>query len=528
MHRETKYAKSGDVHIAYQVVGNGPIDLIFVMGWVSHIEYMWKEPHFARFLERLASFSRLILLDKRGTGMSDRPGGLPTLEERMDDVRAVMDAAGSERAALFGVTEGGSMCALFAATYPERTRALVIDSGYARALWALDYPWGKPIEEWERRLTYLEDNWGGDLLLDVRAPSLAHNEQFRDWWATYLRMSSSPGAQRALSWMNWQIDIRHVLPAIGVPTLVLHRQGDRTIPVGNGRYLAEHIAGAKYVELPGNDHLVFAGDQEAVLAEVEQFLTGVRPMPEPDRVLATILYAEVVEAVVIAARIGAVAWQHAIDAFELRTTDELARYRGQRVKRTATGLVATFDGPARAIHCAAALVDHALALGLDLREGLHCGECQTGEDDIRGAAVQIAARVMTRAGAGDILVSSTITDLVAGSGIQFEPLPQRLVTGTDRGLDLFRVMIGSRYPTGPAKQRDEPSTEGIHLSPREQEVAELIGRGHSNRQVADELSIAVATVERHVANIFNKLGVHSRSQIASWIAGQRPSHPGSK
>lgn len=299
MRRETKYARSDGLSIAYQVVGHGDLDLVFVMGWVSNIDYYWMEPHFARFLERLASFSRLILFDKRGTGLSDRPGVLPTLEERMDDVRAVMDAAGSERAVLFGISEGGPMCALFAATYPERTATLVIDGGYARALWAPDYPWWQTVEQRNRYLAYLEQNWGTDVLLDIRAPSLAHDEQFREWWSAFLRVSASPGAALALSNMNGTIDVRHVLPTIYVPTLVLHRAGDKVVTVEEGRYLAEHIPGARYVQMAGNDHLPFAGDQDAVLAEIEQFITGAPAVKEPHGVLATILVAEIM---------GAMAW----------------------------------------------------------------------------------------------------------------------------------------------------------------------------------------------------------------------------
>jgi pimeloyl-ACP methyl ester carboxylesterase len=262
MPRPTRYAKSGDVSIAYQVVGDGPLDLVFVMGWVSHLDWFWEEPRFARFLRRLAGFSRLILFDKRGTGLSDRAVGLPPLEQRMDDVRAVLDAVGSERTALFGISEGGPLCALFAATYPERTSALVMFGAYPRRLWAPDYPWGEPTEERERSIDQFQREWGTDVRLALRAPSLAHDERFRDWWSTYLRMSASPGAATALTRMNMEIDIRHILRAIRVPTLIIHRSDDGLVPAAGSRYMAERIPGARYVELPGED-------QDAVLDEAD-------------------------------------------------------------------------------------------------------------------------------------------------------------------------------------------------------------------------------------------------------------------
>jgi pimeloyl-ACP methyl ester carboxylesterase/DNA-binding CsgD family transcriptional regulator len=515
--RETKYAKSGDVHIAYQVVGDGPIDLVFVMGWVSHLEYLWEGPA-ARFLTRLASFSRLITFDKRGTGLSDRTPEMPTIEQRMDDVRAVMDAVGSQRAALLGISEGAAMCAVFAATYPERTSALVMYGAYAKREWHPDYPWAPTAVQ--RRAFYIAilQRWGGVVDLDTLAPSTAADEPFRQWWARYLRHSASPGAALDLARMNTKIDIRQVLPAIRVPTLILHRTGDLDIDVGGARYLAAHIPGATYVELPGKDHLVFAGDQDAVLAEVEEFLTGIRPMADPDKVLSTILYVEILEAMVVAARMGGEEWQHILGAFDLLVDDELLRYRGRKARRTTAAVVATFDGPARALRCASAIVERGRELELDVRAGLHCGECERAGDDIRGVASHIAARVMSRASAGEVLVSSTITDLVAGSGIWFEPLELRLVTETNRELELFRVVPGTSALPDPDQRMQATSAEASRLSPREREVAALIGRGYSNRQIADDLSISIATVERHTANIFNKLGFHSRSQVAAWVA----------
>ena len=518
MRHKTKYAKSGDLSIAYQVVGHGPSDLVFVMGWVSHIEMFWTEPHLAGFLERLASFSRLIVFDKRGTGLSDRPAHLPTLEERMDDVRAVMDAVGSERAALFGVSEGGPMCALFAATYPERTTALVIDGGYARSVWAPDYPWAKTVEQRERYFAYMEAHWGGDVLLEARAPSLAHDPQFREWWSTYLRMSASPGAAVAFSRMNWQIDIRHVLPTIRVPTLVLHREGDQAVYVGNGRYLAEHIPGAEYVEIPGNDHVPFAGDQVTVLDHVERFLTGSQRVVVPDRVLATILVAEIVESMVVATRLGEAEWSRILTTHQQVVRDEISRWRGREVRKTGAWVVAAFDGPARAIRCARAIIDRAQQLGLEVRAGLHAGECEFVEGDVRGAANQIAAWVLARAEPGEAVVSSTIFDLVAGSSIEFEQLDLALTIGPHRQLRLYRVTSADQSHKPDILVPGVSVEPKAPLSPRELEVAALIGRGLTNRMIADQLSISIATVERHAANIFNKLGVRSRTSVAVWAA----------
>src|SRR6201988_4015437 len=292
---ETMYARSGDVNIAYQVIGDAPLDLVFVMGWVSHMEYFWREPTFARFLLRLASFSRLILFDKRGTGLSDRVpiNQLPTLEQRMDDVRAVMDAVGSERAALCGVSEGGPMCSLFSATYPEKTLALVMIGTYAKRIRDAEYPWGPTLEQREQFFDVMREQWGGPVGIDERAPSLANDPKFRDWWATYLRMGASPGAAVALTQMNAEIDVRNVLPSIRVPSLVIHRTDDQCLKVEEGRFVAERIPGAKFVELSGNDHLPFVGNQDAILDEMEEFLTGVRHTLEPDTVLATVLFTRI-------------------------------------------------------------------------------------------------------------------------------------------------------------------------------------------------------------------------------------------
>src|ERR1043165_3050544 len=411
---QTMYARSGDVNIAYHVIGDAPLDLVFVMGWVSHLEYFWREPTFARFLLRLASFSRLILFDKRGTGLSDRVpiNQLPTLEQRMDDVRAVMDAVGSERAALCGVSEGGPMCSLFAATYPEKTLALVMIGTYAKRIRDAEYPWGPTAEQREQFFEVMRQQWGGPVGIEERAPSVAHDPQFRDWWATYLRMGTSPGAAVALTKMNAEIDVRNVLPSIRVPSLVIHRSEDQCLKVEEGRFVAERIPGAKFVELPGDDHLPFVGDQDAILDEVEEFLTGVRHHIEPDTVLATVMVARLV-----GIKESTSDWWRRLHA---HITKEIEWFRGREVDMIDDRLLAIFDGPARAIRCATAITEYTLRLGVETRTGLHTGECEIVDGKVAGAAAQMGVCVALEAAVGEVLVSSTVKDLVAGSGIRFD------------------------------------------------------------------------------------------------------------
>jgi len=417
---ETQYAKSGDVHIAYQVTGNGPLDLVMVPGFVSHLEYEWGNPRSTRYLERLASFSRLIRFDKRGTGLSDRVGNIATLEERMDDVRAVMDAVGSERAAVMGFSEGGPMCALFAATYPERTSALIMYGSMARRAWAPDHPWGRTSEEHEKRLRTVEQVWGTGSSIETYAPSLANDSSYRYWVAGYERASASPGAVLALIRMNWEIDARHVLPMIRVPALVLHRTGDRAVRVEEGRYLAEHLSGARFVELPGDDHAPWVGDSDAVVDEVEEFLTGVRHHAEPDRVLATVLFSDIVGSTERAVALGDRKWRDLLEGYYALARRELIRFRGREVDTAGDGFFAAFDGPARAIRCADAIAGGVRSLGIEIRAGLHTGECEVIGDKVGGIAVHIGARVAGLAKPGEVLVSSTVKDLVAGSGLGFE------------------------------------------------------------------------------------------------------------
>ncbi len=422
---EIHYTLSGDVNIAYQVIGEGPLDLVFVMGWVSHLEWFWKEPGFAQFLNRLASFARVILFDKRGTGLSDRVplNELPTLEQRMDDVRAVMEAAGSEKAVLCGISEGGPLCSLFSATYPEKTTALVMIGSYARRLWAEDYPWGPTEEHREHFFEEIRQHWGGPIGIEDRAPSRANDPQFCKWWATYLRMGASPGAALALTRMNAEIDIRPVLPAIQVPTLVLHRTGDTTLRVEEGRYLAEHIPGAKFVELPGIDHLPFVGDQESILGEIEEFLTGVRYATEVDRVLATVLVAHAVGSAADTERLNDSRYHELLNRHQAHVKREVEMFKGNAVQiggeLNGGQIIATFDGPARAIRAACAIRDSARRLGIKLQVGLHTGECDVMKDRVGGPAVELATQIATQAAIGEVLVTSTVKDLVAGSGIRF-------------------------------------------------------------------------------------------------------------
>jgi pimeloyl-ACP methyl ester carboxylesterase len=435
----TRYAKSGAINIAYQVIGTGPPDLVLVPGWVSNIDCFWEEPGFARFLTRLASFSRLILFDKRGTGLSDRVADLPGLEERMDDVRAVMDAAGSERAALFGYSEGGPMCTLFAATYPQRTSALIMAGSYARRLSAPDYPWGMNDEQLRAFCEAVERDWGGNVAMDVRAPTMVHDERFRQWWERYLRMSASPAAAAALTRMNAQIDIRDLLPVIRTPTLILHSVNDRTVDVGGSRYMAERIPGAKLVELRGADHLPWLSDGDAILGEIEEFVTGARRAQEPDRVLATVLFTDIVGATEKAAGLGDRRWHDLLDSHHALVRRELAGFRGREIDTAGDGFLATFDGPARAVRCACAISDKVRALGLEVRAGLHTGECEVMGDKLGGIAVHIGARVAALARPGEVLVSTTVKDLVAGSGLSFQDRGAQQLKGVPGDWRLFAV-----------------------------------------------------------------------------------------
>jgi class 3 adenylate cyclase len=433
---ETRYARSGDVSVAYQVVGGGGFDLVFVPGFVSNLDYTWEDPGLAHFLSRLAGFSRLILFDKRGTGLSDRIAGAPDLEVRMDDVRAVMDAARSEHAAVFGVSEGGAMSMLFAATYPERTRALVLYGTYAH------YPtWVLSGERLQAFIDVIERGWGTGETVEFFMPSKASDENFRREWGRRERLGASPAAAVALTRMNTEIDVRPILPAIRVPTLVLHRTGDPRCNVEAGRYIGNNIPGAKYVELPGADHVPF-DITERLVDEIEEFLTGSRGDVEVDRVLATVLFTDIVDSTKRAAELGDRQWRALLDRHDAAVRTQIGRFRGHEVKSLGDGFLATFDGPARAVRCAAAIASSVQPLGLSVRSGLHTGEIELNRDDIGGIAVHTAARVVAMAGPGETLVSSTVRDLVAGSGLRFEDRGHHALRGLPEKVHLYTALGG--------------------------------------------------------------------------------------
>lgn len=434
MEPKTSYARSEEGHVAFQVVGDGPLDIVFIPDWVTNVDAMWEEPSLARFLRRLASFSRLICFDKRGSGVSDPVplGSLPTMEQWMDDVRVVMDAVGSERAALFGHAEGGPMATLFAATYPERVQALVLADTFARLLRDSDYPYGLPAQAVETWLRKFGEFWGTGANADVVAPSVAKDPRFRQWYGRYERLAMAPGAAVASYRTMFEIDLRAVLPTLRVPTLVLHRAGDHHIRVGHGRYLGAHITAAKYVELPGEDHVFHVGESDLMLNGLQAFLTGVNEVPEEDRVLATVLFADMVGSTELVAQIGDRRWRDLLDGYYRLARQELGRFRGREIDTAGDGFFATFDGPARAIRCACALHGAVKGLGITIRAGLHTGECELVGDDVRGIAVHIGARVVARAEPGEVLVSSTVKDLVAGSGIRF----------IDRGIHALKGVPG--------------------------------------------------------------------------------------
>jgi class 3 adenylate cyclase/pimeloyl-ACP methyl ester carboxylesterase len=423
------------------VIGDGPFDLVFVPGFVSHIEVTAEEPRAARFFGRLASFARLIVFDKRGTGMSDRvsPAELPTLEERMDDVRAVMDAAGSKRAAVLGVSEGGPMSALFAATYPERTSHLVLYGTQMCFTATKDHDWLPPRDDLDELIEYMEQEWGQGPLLNFFAPSMIGDERFEEWWARALRFAASPAGAVGIMRMVAETDARHVLASVHVPTLILHRTDEMLVPVLSGRYIAEHISGAKYVELPGVDHVPWVGDADPILEEIEEFLTGTRHAPEPDRLLATVMFTDIVDSTRRAAELGDRGWRELVEHHDQLIRRQLERHRGREVKTMGDGFLATFDGPARGIRAAVDARDAVRELGIEIRAGLHTGEVEVMNGDVRGIAVNIGARVGSAAEPGEVLVSRTVTDLVAGSGIRFADRGAHALKGVPGEWQLYAV-----------------------------------------------------------------------------------------
>jgi pimeloyl-ACP methyl ester carboxylesterase len=436
---ETRYAKSVELNIAYQVFGDGDVKMVFIPGWASNVENIWTLPAFAEFADKMAQFAQVILLDRRGTGLSDPVVNPPTLEERMDDVRAVIDAAGWERAVIWGISEGGPMAMMFAATYPHRVQALVLYGTFARFSRANDYPHGYPPEVNEKWVADLETTWGSGELSRSFAPSMSNDAATMRILARLERMAMSPGTARKLFGLLTQTDVRHVLPAIRVPTLILHRTDDKPVRVGHARYLAERIAGAKYVELAGSDHMAMMGDVDALLGEVREFLTGERAAPESDRILATILFCDIVDSTRRATELGDHEWKKLLLQFYAMVDGKLHHFRGRKLDTAGDGLFAAFDGPARAARCGAALVEAAKALSLQIRVGVHTGECEVLGEKYSGIAVHLGARVASAAEPGQVLVTSTVKDLVVGSGIHFEDLGPRTLKGVPDQWRLFRL-----------------------------------------------------------------------------------------
>src|SRR5437764_5054722 len=450
---QTRYATSDGASIAYQIVGSGPIDLVLVLGFATHLELQWEMPPLARFFKRLSRFSRLIVFDKRGTGLSDPVTEVPTLEQRIDDVRAVMDAAGSERAAFLGISEGGPTSVLFAATHPERVSALVLYGAMGRTTEAPDYPWASPADALrESAAEFIAPYWGQQAqgMVDLFAPSLAGDPDTVEFTARMERSAASPAMVQQIFEMFLDIDVRDVLPTIQVPTLVLHRRHDRVVNWRAGSELASRIADARYVELSGIDHLPWAGDSDAVLGEIEEFLTGARSVPEPDRVLATVMFTDIVGSTERVTELGDARWRELLAAHQAAVRRELMRFRGSEVKTLGDGCLATFDGPARAIRCGRAIAEAARSIGLEVRVGLHSGEVELMEDDVGGIAVHIAARVGALAGTGEVLVSSTVNALVAGSGIDFGAGGAHTLKGVPGQWQRYRVASGRTARVGDA------------------------------------------------------------------------------
>ena len=441
MRPQTRYARSGDLSIAYQVLGSGPFDLVFVHGWVSHLDLQWEEPHLAAFLNRLASFARLIIFDKRGTGLSDRVAlsELPTLEERMDDLRAVMDAAGSENASVFGTSEAGAMCLLFAATYPPRVRSVLTFGSYAKRIRSADYPWAPTREEREAAYREVLETWGGTTGMETVFPSMIGNPPFEQWLGAYFRAAASPAAAVALLRMNSEADVRAILPTVRVPAMIMNRIEDGDVRVEEARYIAAQIPGATLKLFPGADHVPWVGHQEDILGEIEEFLTGERHADTLDRVLATILSTDIAGSTELVARLGDRIWRDLLERHHAVVRRELQRYRGREIDTAGDGFFASFDGPARAIRCAKAVIAETANMGVQVRAGLHTGECEILGDKLTGIAVHTAARVAATASPGEVLVSATVRDLVAGSGITFVERGEHSLKGLPDRLRLFAV-----------------------------------------------------------------------------------------
>jgi class 3 adenylate cyclase len=455
MDATTRYTMSGNRRVAYQVVGRGPIDVVVIDQWFSNMDLQWEFPPLARFLERVASFGRLIVFDKGGTGLSDPVPfrEQPSLEEWMDDLGSVLSAAGSDRAAIVGCIAGGYLAMLYAASFPERVSSLVLVDAYPRGERSTGYPCGLAREVLSGNLVVLEDRWGEGVLLDFLGPGLASDRELRRRWARYERNSASPRSAAAMVRMMYDSDVRDVLPAISVPTLVIHHADAVRLPICHAEYLADHIPGAKLVRVAGTDNFLWAGDQDRMLEEIQEFITGLRPPPEPHRVLATVLFTDIVGSTELAARVGDRRWRELLNEHNAVVRRELSRFRGREIDTAGDGFVATFDGPARGIRCARAICEGVRPLGLEVRAGLHTGEIELLGDDIGGIAVHTAARVAAEATSGEVLVSRTVTDLVAGSGIEFGDRGERELKGVPGRWQLFSVTGSPGGDVSPATLR---------------------------------------------------------------------------
>ncbi|MCT7375941.1 alpha/beta fold hydrolase [Chelativorans salis] len=511
---ETRYARNGNTRIAYQAIGQGALDLVFVPGFISNLDLHWEDPGYSRLLRRLSSFSRLIQFDKRGTGLSDRvdPAHLPSLETRMEDVHAVMDAAGSGRAALLGSSEGAPMSILFAATYPERTRALVLYGGYAHF-----HRWVQGPEAVAHFTEEAERSWGTGAMLRHFAPGRVEDPHFSRWWARFERLSASPTAAVALTRMNALIDLRAILPSIRVPTLVIHRQEDVRVDPEAGRYLAQNIPGARLIEIPGRDHPIWTGDVDQVADVIEEFLTGIRPQPQTSRALATLLASGMVGPERHAAKLGDRHWLERAEQLRTAAAGAVERFGGRIVTLDLERLIARFDGPAQAAGCATILRETAQWLGLRLSQGLHVGEVEISGDVIAGLAVHVTERIARHADAGEILASSVTAELSAGSGLHFCDREEIAVEGLSRPMRLVTMMTEQHLE--PARHRRKEADLG-KLSAREREVLALVANGLSNPAIAADLRLSEHTVKRHVANILLKLDLPTRAAAAALAARQ--------
>jgi class 3 adenylate cyclase/DNA-binding CsgD family transcriptional regulator len=525
---EVEYARSGDVHLAYQVTGTGALDLLLLPDGLIPIESMAEEPSLAHFLDRLAAVGRLIRFDRRGIGLSDpvSPQSPPTLEQWMDDALAVLRAAASESAVVVGLAEGGFVATLLAASHPDVASRLVLINATPVLHAAPFNRWGQAARKIEELIGSIETGWGGDVSgIEWFAPSAAGDPRYRRWLAQALRRAVSPATARALCDVMFWTDVRSILPTVRVPTLVIHRAGNRYLTPEHGRYLSEHICGAKYVEVSGDDHVPYLGDSEAVIGEIEEFVTGSRRSGESESLLLTVLFCDIVASTERAAALGDRRWHSFIDDFQRAVRDELERFRGREVKTLGDGFLAIFDGPARSIRCAAAICDAAAAIGIGVRAGLHTGECHVDDGgDIRGLTVHIAARVAARAASGEVLVSRTVRDLVAGSGITLVDRGVHVLRGVPDEWRLFAVeslaaaVVAAPAAASAGRRRTASSDRPGRLSERELEVAGFVAEGLSNAQIGLRLCVSARTVENHVGHILTKLDLRNRAEIARWAA----------